>query len=153
MTTGYFLTSHPSAVTHSRLTIKTLLSSACAASAPAASAPSLTHSWPPAQLPAQLGTQGQRGQAMVAVMFSRMAQLRCPGAPTTQHVELPAKASPGAGPALPKTTMPLAKQQMLSEQEFSFPSPPGWVTPLLVPGCRKLPCCCQLEYYFQLTIT
>lgn len=102
MTTGYFLTSHPTAVTHSRLTTKALLSPTCAASAPAADAPGLTHGWPPAQLPAQLGTQGQWGQAMVAETFSRMAQLRCPGAPTAQHVELPAKASPAAGPALPQ---------------------------------------------------
>lgn len=136
MTTGYFLSSHPTAVAHGRLPTKALLSPACAASAPAS---------PTA--PSTAGNSGTAGPGC-----GGRDVLHWPGAPTAQHVELCAKASQGAGTALPQGHAVPAKQQLLSEQEFPFPSPSGRVTPLLLSGCRKLPCCCQSQYYFQLTI-
>lgn len=126
MTTGYFLTSHPTAVTHSRLTTKALLSPTCAASAPAAGAPGLTHGWPPAQLPAQLGTQGQRGQAMVAETFSRMAQLRCPLSRSTHCPACGAacQGQPGcwASPS-PRPRCLLLSNKCSQSRNFHFPAP------------------------------
>lgn len=67
MTTGYFLTSHPTAVPHTRPTTQALL---CPAATLLAS---------PTAAPARPGARGQQSQAMVGEMFSREAQLR--GAP------------------------------------------------------------------------